>query len=299
MRLLARLLCVVSLPVVVQSHADAAPSPACPAEMSTRIPPRSLGAMSGSAFAQYVSSLSTSDRERAIEEQLLNGNIPRFLRRLKPVTLGREQAAASDSAESAVATICVMPDYLAIGSDEDYLRIPANLHTARAVATAFGFVLPTTTMVDAIYEQATYHLQPRPLPAGPQMASTTYYVNHNDLVQRALPSNYAGELVAGDKKDVVLTNRLLSKPGQIAIYGWHRPDAKPIQPLSTVHGVGYADYSHGIRLVSATVLLNGETRSMHEVLAAPAFAPILSREGPIDANRVLMAAERRLSAMAD
>lgn len=299
MRLLARLFCVVSLPVVLQSHAAAAPSQTCAAGMSARIPPRSASAMTGSEFAQYVSSLSTSDRERAIEEQLLNGNIPSFLRRLKPVTLEPEQAAAGESATAAVATICVMPDYLAIGSDEDYLRIPANLHTARVVATAFGFVLPTTTMVDAIYEQATYHLQPRPLPAGPQMTSTAYYVNHNDLVQQALPTNYAGELVAGDKKDVVLTNRLLSRPSQIAIYGWHRRDAKPIQPLSTVHGVGYADYSHGIRLVSATVLLDGETRSMYQVLAAPALAPILSREGPIDANRVLMAAERHLSAMAD
>lgn len=254
--------------------------------------------MSGSEFAHHVSSLSVSERERAIEEQLLSGNIPGFLRRLKPVTLEQE-AMTGARGKAAVAVICVTPDYLAIGSDEDYLRIPANLHTARAVATAFGFVLPTTTMVDAIYEQAAYHLRPRPLPAGPQMTSTTYYVNHNNLVQQALPSNYAGELVAGDKKDVVLTNRLLSKPTQIAIYGWHRLDAKPIQPLSTVHGVRYADYSHGIRLVSATVRLNGETRSIYEVLAASAFASILSREGPIDASRVLMPAERHLSAMAD
>lgn len=254
--------------------------------------------MSGSEFAHYVSSMSFSDRERAIEEQLLNGNIPSFLRRLKPVTL--EQAPANGkSGKASVATICVTPDYLAIGSDEDYLRIPANLHTARAVAKTFGFVLPTTAMVDAIYDQATFHLQPRPLPASPEMTSTTYYVNHNNLVQEALPSNYAGELVAGNKKDVVLTNRLLSKPTQIAIYGWHRLDARPIQPLSTVHEVRYADYSHGIRLVSETVQINGESRSIYEVLAASTFAPILSREGPIDASRVLMATERRLSAMTD
>jgi hypothetical protein len=242
--------------------------------------------------------MSISDRERAIEEQLLNGNIPGFLRRLKPVTLEQEPASEK-SGKSVTAMICVMPDYLAIGSDEDYLRIPANLHTARAVADAFGFVLPTTTMVDAIYDQATYHLQPRPLPASPQMTSTSYYVNHNNLVQDELPSNYAGELVAGDKKDVVLTNRLLSKPTQIAIYGWHRLDARPIQPLSTVHEVRYADYSHGIRLVSETIKLNGESRSIYEVLAAPTFAPVLSREGPIDAGRVLMAAEQHLSALTD
>ena len=29
-----------------------------------------------------------------------------------------------------------MPDYLAIGSDKDFLRIPMNLHTATAIAAS-------------------------------------------------------------------------------------------------------------------------------------------------------------------
>lgn len=249
--------------------------------------------MSGSAFARYVSSMNAIDRERAIQQQLLSGNIPAFLRKLKPVTLqlGRSTGTAI------VATICVMPDYLAIGSDDDYLRIPANLYTAWAVADTFGFVLPTTTIVDAIYRQATYHLQPQPLLAGPQMRSTAYYVTHNRLVQEELPTDYAGELVAGDKKDIVLTNRLVSRPTQIAIYGWHRLDGRPIQPLSTVHGVRYADYSHGIRLVSKTVWLNGESRSVYEVLETSPIAEVLSCEGPIHAGRVLMAAEPSLDSL--
>ena len=56
-----------------------------------------------------------------------------------------------------------------------------------------------------------------------------------------------------------------ANPGKIAIYGWHRLNGAPIQPLSTVHGACYADYSHGIRLVSETVLVDGKTRFVHHV----------------------------------
>ena len=45
-----------------------------------------------------------------------------------------------------------------------------GLQTAFAVAASFGFVLPTPTMVDAIYEQAEFHLRPQPLPARPRDA---------------------------------------------------------------------------------------------------------------------------------
>jgi len=283
---------VASFFVFVSSNVVAAVSPVCSSEMAANIPPRAANAMTGSQFARYVSSMPAQAREQAIRQQLLSGNIPAFLRRLKPVTL---KLHPSDG-KAIVATVCVTPDYLAIGSNKDYLRIPANLYTAHVVADAFGFVLPTTRIVDAIYHQAAYHLQPRPLPAGPQMRSTEYYVTHNRLVQEELPSSYAGGLVAGDKKDVVLTNRRIGKPNRIAIYGWHRLNGRPIQPLSTVHGVRYADYSHGIRLVSDTVWVNGDPRSIINVLENPKLATVLSSEGPIDADRALKAAAPTLSA---
>lgn len=268
------------------TSACGAASSSCPAGMSARIPARPAKAKSGSEFARYVAAMTARDREQAIRKELLSGNIPGFLRKLKPVSLKVRSAEGG----TVSARICVMPDYLAIGSDRDYLRIPANLYTARAVADAFGFSLPTTTIVDAVYRQAGYHLRPQPLPAGPTMRSIAYYVTHNRLIQKVLPADYAGGLVAGDKKDLVLTNRLIGKPTRIAIYGWHRLDGRPIQPLSTVHGIRYVDYSHGIRLVSDTVIVNGRPRSIYDVLTNPSTAPLLSREGSIDASRVLSAA---------
>ena len=90
-------------------------------------------------------------------------------------------------------------------------------------------------------------LAPSPLPPGPQMMSNDYYRRHHQAIE-AQRTGRPG-LIAGHKKDVVVTNRLVSRPDRVAIYGWHRRDGRPIQPLSLVHEASYADYSHGIRFV--------------------------------------------------
>lgn len=240
------------------------------------IPARPLHALTGSEFAKAIATLSREDREQAILQQVLEGNLPGFLRKLVPVRL--EQAG-----RAAAATIFVMPEYLAIGSNRDFLRIPMNLHTAVAIANRFGFLLPTKKMVDAIYAQSRYHLTPKPMPAGPQMTSSDYYWRHNQVIEAQYKAAgiSEGALVSGQKKDVVVTVRLLRHPGQIAIYGWHRAPGAPIQPLSTVHGAGYADYSHGIRLVSAMALVNGRLRPVSEILADARLAGAVTEEAPV------------------
>jgi len=77
--------------------------------------------------------------EQAIKEEILRGNLPPFLRRLKPVCLTHRFEDGTVS----TATVFVMPHYLAIGSNRDYLLIPMNLFTALEVAARLGFVLPT------------------------------------------------------------------------------------------------------------------------------------------------------------
>jgi hypothetical protein len=223
--------------------------------------------------------MTSQQREQVILSEILKGNLPSFLRKLIPVQLKHVLA----NGRTLTATVFVMPDYLAIGSDRDFLRIPMNLYTATTIIARFGFVLPTKRIVDAIYDQATYHFNPQPMPAGPQMRSTEYYRIHNEMIEeqslaRGIP---VGELVSGDKKDVVITNLLARKPDRIAIYGWHRSTGAPIQPLSIWHGARYADYSHGIRLVSDVAILNGEPRSIYGILQDSSLANVLSDEGPI------------------
>lgn len=243
------------------------------------IPPRPSGAMTGSEFASQVATMSEDDRERTIETELLAGNMPAFLMRLAPVTL---RGTLRDG-RSVRVTVCVFPDYLAIGSDRDFVYTPMRLATALTVASRYGFAIPTARMVDAIYAQSAVHLVPQPLPAGERMRSIAYYRHHSELIQgqRNALGAETGLLTAGHKKDLVITNRLRRFPDRVAIYGWHRSERDPIQPLSTVHGARYADYSHGVRLVSDVVYVDGEPRSMAEVLADPQLASVVSEDGPM------------------
>jgi len=260
-------------------NASPAETPTCPTALTQAIPARPASAPDGSQFAGEIAGDSGQQRETAIRDEILRGNLPRFLRWLKPVELRQTLA----DGRKIGATICVMPDYLAVGDDRDFLRIPMNLHTAASVADHLGFVLPTRKMVDAIYRQADVQVRPQPMRPGPQMTSTAYYVRHNQSVAEQIGALNPplGALISGNKKDVVVSNRLATHPGRIAIYGWHNPDGKPIQPLSTVHGAGYADYSHGVRLVSETVYIDGKPRSIRSVLQDPQLANVLSDEGPV------------------
>ena len=224
-------------------------------------------------------------REQAILTQLVEGNLPDFLRRLKPVRLSHRLK----DGRTITVSIFVMPDYLAVGSDSDFLLIPMTLHTAAQVALRFGFILPTKKIVDAIFQRSAFHFRPEPLPPGSQMSSTAYYVRHDERIkgQRQSLGQSLDALVSGHKKDVVLTNRLVQAVGRIAIYGWHRLSGVPIQPLSTVHQASYADYSHGVRLVSEIVLIDGKPKSIYSALEDPEVRNVLSDEGAIQVRRLL------------
>jgi hypothetical protein len=249
------------------------------------IPPRPSDAAPASDFVQRTAALSEAARDTALAAELMAGNLPAFLRQLRAVTL-------SDARAGAQVTICVMPDYLALGSDDDFLRLPMGLPTALEIADRFGFVLPTARMVDAIYEQAEVRLRPQPLPPGDTMRSIAYFWRHQGAIrtQRLTLRAALGALTAGQKKDLVLTNRLLAKPGRVAIYGWHEDAGRPIQPLSTVHGARYADYSHGVRLVSAVAYVDGASRPLLDLLEDPRLAGLVSDEGPI--SRAVLRAAR-------
>jgi hypothetical protein len=276
--------CLATLTVIIagthvhaqqRSHSESAPCDEGPIDA---IPRRASDAPAGSEFARRVEFLSGLERDAQVREELLSGNVPHFLRRLAPVTV-----ASADSAHPIEITVCVLPDYLAVGSDADFVFVPLGLEAALDVAGRLGFGLPTPKLVDAIYEESAVKLAPQPLPAGDRMRSTDYFVHHTQLIaqQRSALGVPLGELTAGDKKDLVLTSRLWEFPGRVAIYGWHRAVNEPIQPLSTVHGARYADYSHGVRLVSRIVYVNGVKRSIDEVLGEPRLAPLLTKEGPL------------------
>lgn len=262
----------------------ALPSLATPDELAGRIPPRPKDAVTGSALLERVRNLRGRKRDDVIVAELLDGNLPPFLRKLKPVHL----AGVDGKGKRHDAVVWVMPDYLAVGSDEDYVRVPMGLEAAVAVGGRFGFVLPTRKIVDAIYLQSTLRLAPRPMTPGPEMTSSEYFFQHNATIERQRGNHPLSELVSGHKKDLILTKRLLTRRGRVAIYGWHKRTGRPIQPVSTVHGSRYADYSHGVRLVASTVELDGRWVSIFEALSDPDLASVFTYEGPIrDAARLM------------
>jgi hypothetical protein len=234
------------------------------------IPPRPKDAPGGKAFFARIDKLARQDREEAIAAELLRGNLPDFLRTFVSVTVKEGNRTA---------TIEVMPDYLAVGSDADWVRVPMNPYTAQRVADAFGCQLPTRKIADAAAKAAVVKLVPLPLSIDREAPAT--FAKHHALIEAQHAGEPLGNLVSGVKKDVVVTNRLAERPNRVAIYGWPDPDGTPIQPLTTVHVDWYVDYSHGIRLLKRTVLVDGKPRDARHVLHAADTAGLLSDEGPL------------------
>ena len=240
------------------------------------LPPRAAEALSGSAFAQRVSGMPPGEREEEIRAQFASGNVPGFWRTFVDVkvtrTIGRDEHTV---------VLRVAPEYLAIGSDEDFFLAPVTSLTAQTLADSVDCSLPTRRMVDDIHAAAPVKLTPSPMPPGPAMTTVAAFREHNEIVrgQRTLQELPAGSLVSGHKKDIVLTPQLTGAPGKVAIYGWHRADGTAIQPLYLGHTAAWVDYSHGARFVQRALMVDGRPSTIEAVLADPSLAALLSDEG--------------------
>ena len=247
------------------------------------IPKRQKDAISGSEFAEKVRNLSLIDRERAVVKEILSGNVPSFSRKLKAIKIRREINAKSY--ELVFFTDC---DYMAIGSDEDYLYIPMTPSTAQYLAHQLGCTLPTKKMVDDIYASAQIKLRPQPIPPSDTMTTIPVFMQHTDsikaqIAQLGFDRSY-NNIIAGHKKDIIISNKIYSPDrnfDRVVIYGWHLSVNHPIQPVFNGHNARYADYSHGVRLISKTVFLNGDSVGMDLILKDPLLSVLLSEEGVI------------------
>jgi hypothetical protein len=239
---------------------------------------RPASAKGGNDFALSIASLTLEEREARILAEIRAGNVPPFLRKLVPVSV---------TAGDHTATYFVTPDYLAVGSDDDYFRTPLSPAAAQAIASELDCLLPTTKMVDGIYASAKIKLNPAPIPPSPAMTTVEVFLRHNAMVQAERAKSSPGALIAGHKKDVVIANRVFETPGRVAIYGWHKRDGSPIQPLYTKHLASWVDYSHGIRLVAQKLTVDGKPTTVEQVLADPMLAPLLSNDGVMRQTRYL------------
>ncbi|MES1244567.1 MAG: hypothetical protein ABUT39_23375, partial [Acidobacteriota bacterium] len=253
------------------------------------IPPRPEKSDEGPAFLKtriwsFKLPEDLQKREEIILAELLKGNIPPFLRNLKPVTVGT----------GVKIKYWVMPDYLSIGDDEHWVRIPVTARTAQKVADKYCMMLPTARMVDDIFKQADIKSFAKQMPIALTAES---YQKHHDAIQASLPAGSRGKLIAGHKKDVVLTDRMWEKVGglwkaknKVPYYGFFNEKKQPIQAFyeggqpkwgwaQLAHDFLHVDYSHGARLVSRIAEVDGEKMDLAKVLSDPAYAKLLYAEG--------------------
>ncbi|HUW93656.1 MAG TPA: hypothetical protein VMV74_10875 [Bacteroidales bacterium] len=241
------------------------------------IPARSAAAESGSDFMKRIALLPLNEREEEIFKAISSGNIPDFLRNM--ITVNDSIADAQGVIHSVEYE--VLPDYLAVGSNADFCRIPMSPHTAQRLADLFGASMITAKISDRIYRMAEVKLTPfNYVPVGNTNELVTKFEDHNAQIEKQLAEagGSHGQLVAGIKKDVILASRLTDQHDRVIIYGWHKPDGKPIQPVYSKHVDWYVDYSHGIRFINNQVLLDGTPTLFTDILKDPVLFKLFSDE---------------------
>ncbi len=245
---------------------------------------------------EFLQELTKTDADRFLREDmavavLLNGHVPSHMREFIDVPI----RFVTNSRDERRLVVRALPDYLSIGNDNDYMRIPLFPGSAQRVADAWSCVLPTAKLVTLLWASTRQQVPPQPWgkPYDASMMGNGRIWQHNARVEakmKELGFSPTKGLVAGHKKDVVITNLLVDKLQQVAIYGWHQLSGVPIQPLYLGHESCYADYSHGIRLLSDECTLDGAQDSLKRVMQDPTLSDSVSNEGPLKVIRYSISA---------
>lgn len=250
-----------------------------------KIKTRSIKALSGSEFSKSIrdTSISLDKREEIIFKEVISGNIPNFYRQLVEI---KDTILIDNNLQTI--KYFVLPDYLAIGSDQDYFYCPMRPQLAQKIAKYLKCSLPTRKISNKIYQHALVKLKPQPIPPSKEMVTIPVFEKHNLMVQEQRKSSLAefpnGSLIAGNKKDVVISNKIFNDKGllRVVIYGWHKEDGKAIQPLYNGHSTIHVDYSHGIRFIQNKVWVNGQHTILQKILKSRKNHELLSDEGIIE-----------------
>lgn len=251
----------------------------CQATRKMHWPERKTG-LRGSEFYRLAAAMNWQARDSFVLREVLEGNIPGFMREFVPVQLSMTNPVNGSAVK---ALVWVSPDYLSVGNNEDWARINITPRAAQRIADSFHCFLPTRKIVDAVYAAATVKLEPVPMYAFRDSTATMW--QHHLIIEGQRKGRKG--LIAGIKKDVVISGKVTRdpKPDRVAIYGWHKPDGKPIQPLYTGHVYWWVDYSQGIRLVYRKIKINGNWMDYTEVLKHPVYRGLLCDEEYCDFTR--------------
>jgi hypothetical protein len=234
--------------------------------------------MTGNDFYQHAFAMKWAARDSFAVKEIFSGNVPSFLKKFAAINVSITDSLTGKTIK---ATYYVSPDYLSIGDDKNWARINITPLAAQKIADSFHCFLPTRKMVDDIYKAAKVKLEPVPMYAFRDSTPTMW---HHHLMVEGQRKGKKG-LIAGIQKDVVISGKISRDPipiaigtDRVAIYGWHKLDGKPIQPLYTGHIYWWVDYSQGIRLVYRKIKINGKWMDYTDVLKDPHLQKLLCDE---------------------
>lgn len=241
--------------------------------------------MTGDSFIRRADTTDFWTLEDRIVEAVTAGQVPDALRHFRKITF---TTPVVDSVEILSrrhkVEIWVLPDYVAIGTNDDYVRMPMGPLAAQRIADALDCTLPTTYLVDRITEATEGHIDVFPFrPLGERNCQPIVFQDSNNAIKALFKAHgyKFGQLISGLKKDIVLTYKLMTLTDykhNVAIYGWHYPNGRVLQPLYVRHLDYYVDYSHGVRLIYNKVKIDGVEYNIREILESPELYRLLSDE---------------------
>ena len=235
--------------------------------------PERRSSLSGTEFYQEAAAMKWKSRDSFVLKEILAGNLPSFLEKFIPIHIS---VIDSVTGKMVKATYYVAPDYLSLGTNDDWARINITPMAAQQIADSLNCFLPTRKMVDDIYKAAKLKLEPVPMYAFRDSTPTMW---HHHLIIEGQRKGRKG-LIAGIQKDVVISGKISrdSRPDRVAIYGWHKLDDKPIQPLYTGHINWWVDYSQGIRLVYRKIKVGNKWMDYTDLLKDKTLQRLLCDE---------------------
>jgi hypothetical protein len=289
-----------------------------PATRAGRFPPRDKSAIGGRAFMEKIKGEGPpSDwvkRENAIVAELSAGNMPDNL--LKWIKIDLTYTGKSGTLTG---TVEVLPDYLAIGSNDDYVHVPLDPVSAQLIADRFDATLPTAKICHAIYLQTSKKNRINAI----ERATTSWptQIVRSQERTRADVNGRISRAHGGDTGTHEVRGHLARRTGRrpqerrrhleaaaqraerVAFHGFYDSAEYPHEPCyenptrkpqpgcnkeapTLAHNRRFSDYAQGVRLVHPSMTINGKQKMVADVLADPVESLLLSTEGTIVPARI-------------
>jgi len=242
------------------------------------------GATGTDAENDLADASTTADVDRVARRYLKNGDVPSYIATSFWSYLKIE-------GNGHVLELRVAPDYFALGTNDDPLRLGKTTEAfAQEVADTYNAILPSQKLLRDIEAAASPKIPYIAVQKGGGADDSVAGMITASKKAAAAFDKYGtsptdGKIKIGYKKSYVTRPNLDGK--YLAIYGgrWGEGGGL-VQPTSGhAHTEGYADYSHGLTLVSRKAVLDGaEVDLRDDVFGSkdPAIYSLVSDEGRFD-----------------